>query len=592
MSLPRLRARTSEQAAAASIQTEWTGTATVDHGNAGFISFKTSRVELTATGSARISVIRHGGFSGAVSVDIATAGTTGDIGMTSGVHFTAMSETVSYADGEAGEKYIDVTVGSSPGAGLHLFIIEMTNATGGVTIHHPLMHVYLDNGGVNTSATSITSATQSTLETTINAASAGDLIYMRDTSGVYSYNNRTTGQSYGGTFINFTGGTKTAPIVIAAYPGETPVIDQLYYGTDDGAGEDTTVGFYINAGDYLHFRGIEITKCLNSGILSSETAHIIGTVVEDCHIHHLGNVDTFYDGSNALYSSNVNGSDNIGGVRLDGAVDPIVRENSIHEMYYSKAASNNIDAVAAGLNSGVHGYDCRTPWVHNNDMHTLRSGVFDKRPHQTSGVGRHVHDNYFTLIELYAFEMGVAGGGSLGGHDFFYHHNVAILDATTGSDVCSCFPYYRGDVTEQPDGLHIYNNVQVGGKWLMAAETITGVTIHSNICRDLSNNIVMNADATYTYNNQLNYCDYNDWNNIGSIIFWLKPTQYTTLAAWRAAYPTDTQLDNDAGENSIDTAPTFVSEGAENYATTTGVTIGTGRFSRDMGIGTTMVGQS
>ena len=595
--------RSADQSAAldTAVTTVWNDLAVDDdHGNAGYITFSTSRVEMSSTGNAQIAVERVAGFAGAVSVDLSTYNTTGDIAMNSTTHFTAVtSKTISFADQEAGKKYINVAVTTAPAAGLHMLGVTMDTAVGGVGIRHSECHVYFDDGGLNTSATSVTSATASTLETTINAAAAGDLIYVRDTSGVYTYNNRTGGEAYGGYTITNTAGLKTAPIIVRNYPGESPVIDQVNAGTSDTLGNNVTVGFLVRATTkYMHIGGIEIKNCRHCGVIYGGVNN--NNVVEDSHIHDLAKLAI----GNYTLSSH---ADNIGGVRIDDCVDFIGRNNEIHNIYDPRTGtgtSNPFDAEPYSLHSGYHGYRPKNAWIEHNKLYNVNDGIYHKQPHQlvTGGAdGHHVNNNWFYNIIDYGVHISTAGSGAEPSHNILVHNNVAELDNTTGTDVALVGLIYAGDIITQPTGMTIWNNTQIGGDWLYYMRTMSGVNAYNNILDGVKNNIAIEADNLYsaTWNNQIIYHDWNDYYNITSTGFTTRRNgtakTYTSLATWQTAYSVDTNtdtLDADPDANAITTVPTYVNSGTKDFRTTSGNTFETGRFGRSIGIGSEVVGVS
>ena len=595
------------------VTTLWTGTDTGNTlGSAGYITFVNSRVEMSATGNAQIIVERVAGGAGAVGINLSTYNTTGDIAMNSTTHFTAVTgKTVSWANGEMGQKSINVVVGTAPAAGLHMFGVTMDTATGGASIKHPECHVYFDDGGVNTSATSVTSATQSTLQTTINAASAGDLIYARDTSGVYTYNVRNGTNNYSGYTITNTAGIKTAPIIVANYPGESPVIDQNYADADDAGGLDITVGVLFTDGvDYVHIKGFEIKECKATGVMFDQgaTVRMNYNVIEDCNIHDCANWDAAnYIGSNAY--------DNIGGVRLDHSTGTIVRNNNIHEIYTPGSTSNPINSVLFGLNNGIHGFYVETAWVENNTFDSLKSSMYRKQAINTAGGGEgfdFVRNKSTNLTNSVIF-MGLTGSGNEPGINDLIRDNESVLDHSLDPNICLIRAVYlAGEPLSQPKGLTVTGNTQVGGDALWYLQMFEDVVAYNNVISSSENNLSMQAcgtdvsptsylnDAATLSNSQITFMDYNCWYNQTSTFFTMRrygttPKNYTLLTGtggWDecVSVASETDVDADPDTNSIATAPTYVSSGTGDYRTTSGVTVATGRFSRDMGIGSELVG--
>ncbi len=607
------------------VKSNWTAITNNKHGNAGYITFTTSRINVSKTGTTKIMVERVAGFLGAVSVNLSTYSTTGDITMTSGTHFTPLKDiTINFADGEVGQKYVELLINTSPGAGLHMLGVSMESPTGGVKVRHPEMHIYFDDGGVNTAATIVTADNPADLETNINAATAGTLIYAR--AGTYTYNKRTSGQQFGGYTITNSNGTKTAPIIISAYPSESPVIDQVYANASDGFGSDVTVGFLINDGTkYIHIKGFEIKNTLYTSIMFHPNAatYNTGIVIEDNHLHDAGNANISNYDVDFVAGTNENKAnsrtDNIGGIRLDRSIGAIIRNNSIHDIYSARttgALSNPFNSQPYSLHSGIHGYDHKEAWLHNNTIHTVGKGIFYKNASQAVAGGEdglHIHNNDFNNVQQVAIEIGVQGGGVEPAHNFLIHNNLATLDASLSSDVSLVRVIYRGDTVSQSKGLAIWNNTQIGGDMIFYTQTIEGILHYNNVLYGLDNTLALEADGNvfsptkYLYGssteiskNQLDYSDYNCYSNIKSFNALLNRSSpsskgYTTLSGvngWDTALSVggESDLNQDPDVNSIETTPTFLNASTRDYRTIAGVTFGTGRFSRDIGIGSELTG--
>jgi len=570
----------------------WTATATVKHSNSdNLLSFVTPHIVISSTQTVKIQVSRPAGLNGACSVTIQSFNVTGDCATLSGTHYTALSQVVAFADGETGIKEVDLVVTNMAAAGLHLIGVEMVSPSNCI-VHHPRVYVHLDDGGVNTSATSVTSAIQSTLEETINAASAGTLIYMRDTSGAYTYNNRTDSQSDGGNTVNTRNGTQSAPIIIAGYPGESPVIDQENAGTHDGSGVDDCAGFYlIGSSHFVWFMDIEITNTSTSGILSkSGPLFPDGLNVIRCHIHDLAN--QLNEGKNW---------DNLSAIRLDDASNLVVFDCSIHNIYDPNLSSNPIDSVPLGLHAGIHGYRLEASWIVNNTFDVCSRHIYHKRASMqdpgTPRIGHHISRNLFLRCSTAVIYIGVQGGGDTPAKDIIVEHNVAVQTVGPTTDFVRIV--YKSDVIAQPTGLFVFNNTVIGGYNLFYAQTMEEIVSYSNVIQSSSSVIQLEQDLTY--NTSLEYSDYNMMNNISAGDSKIAITDrnggantYSSLSAWNDAFNVDSdpQLARDMDENSIETAPTFTDSANDDYTTTTGNTQGAGRFSRDIGIGSVVVGSS
>ena len=80
---------------------------------AGFFEFNETFTKVSKNvGTALIAVKRFGGVNGPVSVNVATSNTTA----IAGTHYTATTDTLNWADGETGEKTVNVPIAATPSA--------------------------------------------------------------------------------------------------------------------------------------------------------------------------------------------------------------------------------------------------------------------------------------------------------------------------------------------------------------------------------------------------------------------------------------------------------------------------------------------
>lgn len=106
---------------------------------------------------------------------------------------------------------------------------------------------------------------------------AGDVVYLMD--GTYdTWYDVGGGWGYRIFMTRFVDGTAVAPIVIKAYPGETPIIDGS--GGTAPAGERTMV--QIEGSDHVHFEGIEFANSLGNGIYYESA---VGAKLSNLYFH-------------------------------------------------------------------------------------------------------------------------------------------------------------------------------------------------------------------------------------------------------------------------------------------------------------------
>jgi len=571
--------------------TLWTDTTDFDHDFAGILQFKTSREIVSGTATVRVYVERVFGYSGAISCSIQTVATTGDCRMTAGTHFTAVSDTVSFSDQQAGTKYVDISITATGGVGLNYLLVTLSSATGGALLRNPEMQIYVDDGGVNPNATLITGGAN--IQTAVNAGSAGDLFYCR--AGTYTYNGRVGGQAAGGYTLS-TSGTASAKVMVMAYPSESPIIDMEY----DRADNDQAVAGFVLLGDHILIGGFEVRNGLGAAIVQKDSAtssfNNVGLIIENCNIHDLGNPAdpaTAYGGG---LSAN-GGAENLGCIRLDYSVGAVIRYSNLHHTYDFRTnglESNNVDSVLADMHAGIHGFKVKETWIHSNDFHSVDKAIYQKGANTAQDFGHRVHNNYFYDINEISCDLGNGGAGESGCKYVAFYNNLSVL----GSWASTIGFTQIETILDAQDAL-IYNNTTVGGDTFLSINGITDVTMHSNLLDNvLTQGLSVTAQNQADWPNaDIEYMDYNAHSNGGAGTYHVitarssgADNQYANITAMRGAYPSDAQITRDAEENSNELAPTYVNSGTGDYRTTVGNTINAGRFGRTIGIGSEIVG--
>lgn len=591
---------------------QWSAVAADNFGKTGSVEFIHSRIDMTGPGRATINVKRHEGAQGAVSFRISSFDITGACAMSSPNNYGALNEVVNFTDGEVGVKSVELNITSVPTTGLHKIGLQITESTLSLRVKQQYAYIYIDDGGVNPGFTIIDTSTGNVgniadvvstsaaavdanmqgapigeivvgdIAAAINTASAGDGIYLR--GGSYFDNRRISGRDRAGVYIN-NAGTAAAPITLASYPGEVAVLDQQYSDCSDQAGAFWVSGFTFNTtAAHIHFQKLEITRAVVSGFnINTAGAHHI--IIEECHIHNIRSKNS---------SSKTGARDNIAAIRMDACTDNVYRRCKIHDIYSETSTSNPFTAVAAGLHSGIHGYRCARELVEECTIYNVGKANFLKAPNSALNDGRYIHRCFFYNVADTCFEIGVAGSGSPAGFNSAFHDNLALLNAATASDVSCVRVIFRGDVTMQPDGLFISGNTQVGGDMLFYTQTMTTVVAYNN---NVSNTELCIAieDNIRTYKNELRFCDFNNWHNQTVYRFITGRSgsnlNYTGIANWASAdFNADPVLARSVAGNSLSMNPNFVS--ASDYRTLGGPLVGTGLYSRDIGIGNLIVGEN
>ena len=168
------------------------------------------------------------------------------------------------------------------------------------------------------------------------AVQAGELIYVRGGTYLFAEQQMLTGKS----------GTADAPIRVWAYPGELPVLSRA-----EGYAANYGVHF---SGDYVHFKGLELTGYAQKPVDEGGGNVSSGMVVEDASHNVFERLDSHHNGH---------------GMRIEGASDDnLVLNCDFHHNQdpyttpdiYGNADGLEIAYIPAGLSNTVRG--CRFWW--------------------------------------------------------------------------------------------------------------------------------------------------------------------------------------------------------------------------------------
>jgi hypothetical protein len=598
----------------------WTATAPYDFGLEGAVQFESSNFELTSAENVRIYVERNEGASGAASVDVSTVDVTGDCAMTAGTNYTAVTnETLSWADGEIGTKSVVVNINSTPTVGLHLIKLTLTNASTNLRIKNATAWIAIDDGGINPNATVITTSTSNQgnvaniengngdgltypayrtgtaagnivvgdIAGTVNAASAGDLIYLR--GGEYLDNRRTTGQDHAGVEIT-NGGTSAAPITVQGYPGESPVIDQQFCFNDDISGIEACCGIFIrNSASHLHFRDFEIRDTSFCGIMTDPNGtdgSMTDIVFSNLVIHNMRSPN-----------SASQGRDNVAAIRLDNTADVIVYNCELYQVYGGQLTSNPIDSVPRGMGGGVHSYDALRGWVHQCSIYDVRSCVQAKQAPATCPEYYTIHNNLMYEFVDYGHEINTSGGSNPAPNNISFFRNVCETAESYGTENEAVGPSLSG-ANEQADGLFVYENTVYGADFAMASVGMSGIYFYSNNIDTCGRGWSVDFHTERTSLSKMEYEDYNNFSGLTQTTKWYISRNDasietpTTLAGLQAV----TQTTHDCLANTpamfandTETSPTYQNAAADDYRTTNMLT--SGFAGRPQGIGNATVGR-
>lgn len=214
------------------------------------------------------------GASAAISADYEVIGS---CRMVAGVNFTAVSGTISFSEGEFGWKSITIPIASIP-TGFSMLTVKLTTTAGfSNTVRNQYSHIKFENGdtpdatidsigievnnvtGNDTTGDGTTSAPYASITKAFaEAESSGNhLIRVKSTGTPYKDQSKTSGAISGGVNCYDIDGSESSPIIVTAYAGERPIIDQEFDDTvPSGAG---ICGFYISGSSHIFINRFYIT---------------------------------------------------------------------------------------------------------------------------------------------------------------------------------------------------------------------------------------------------------------------------------------------------------------------------------------------
>ena len=546
----------------------------------GYIAFDVPVIYHNTTASSiPVRLVRREGDNGNVTINVSASERFNEQDI-----LVTTSQSVTFLEGEYvkditftltdkvlnGECHVQLTINSGP-------ILARFNEVNTVAI--------VDTGTIQSTGSVLTDPANDSIQ---SALAEGKVVYLRtgtwNEAGINEYDQQgPEGNSAAYCYVG------TSNTVIRNYPGESPIMGTtLDWGNREpsggAAGDPASVGkyaFYVSQCDYVHIYGLEFTDRM--GIFVREWAVPPVQGVNDqfyCHFHS----NHFHD---------IYGPDNTGAIRLDDALQSVVFNNKIHNIYDSRLTaetSNGIDAENRNMHSGIHGYRPRECYIYQNTFYSVGRGVYRKDPQRLGATYKShaILRNLFYDMQLHAMEYNYAGVSLLyqdnGG---LIAENINISHATQLSNLI------KVDQHDGPASGHdfkIYNNVAIGGSdQYMTIRSTTDVQVWNNYSS--VGGILIQSDGINPEGNEVIYMDYNGFLD-GSTAKWSMDlyvagqTVITGLANWQAANyaSATTTVISTADDNSISGAPLFTDAANKDFTLQVGSPyIATGRYGDDIG---------
>jgi hypothetical protein len=321
--------------------------------------------------------------------------------------------------------------------------------------------------------------------------------------------------------------------------------------------------------DYVTIRKLEVRNADQvSGLVNFTGADSFkGAIVEYCYLHGVNRSDNDNGALIQLFNEEFGGTYN---------TDVIIRHCIFEDVPGNGSSHPNAACIQSFHSPGVT--------IYRNSFTGAAAGIFQKgQPYTMDAAGGWtIRDNVFFGLRANAVLLSIQGAGQAGHYEGTRIYNNLIYDG---------FGIYCAvsDMAEQSTDIQIYQNTFaedcVGG---VAFNAITNFQFHSNACACTTERVVTEGPSN-GFDNSILLCDYNAHytvqGNTWATNRYSSQVTYSSLAAWRAAYPSNPELLADADENSITftTLASVFSNAASRDYTAIGALVGAGKDGVDIG---------
>lgn len=550
---------------------------------AGRIGFYMQQSELSTTGTHVFYVQRTHGTSGAVGVSYQSSGDT----------HTTTSGTLSWADGEADIKAVQVPVPTKSANGDHRIILTLSSPTGGAVLHQGTDTIamgVIDDGTIATSNAIFIDAYAGTdgsgtegspynnwTSVRNNLASSTRYVYIKNYLNPSETGSGATAPSGTGDGYHFeVKGTTVATtqraseadrLYIRNWPGFEGGID----GTKDRSGNTITQatnggGFKCDDDaddicEYVTFRGLTLKNIHTTGLANTK-AYGIRIKANSGNLHErIGVERCTFDGMTASATSST------------AAVYGECQSGGSGHYVWACNFDNQLNDGGVDKQWGVE-YFGGIHIVNQKNTFNRCAGIYEKETPTAAQVG---YQNSFNhLIE------GSLRTGSQGSNQYSDYHITQsnLLDNNVTYDSVSPIHYDNDNALGDVDGLWATGNVIYSPQTLSNRgafdfrRTVNNVVMFNNIIQD--HRVMTRYDQVSNESEYQNYnCYYQDTDT--GTMFEYNATNYANLAA----HVSGTTFD----DNSIDTDPQFTNPATDDFTLGgSSPCAGTGLSGTDMGL--------
>lgn len=346
------------------------------------------------------------------------------------------------------------------------------------------------------------------------AAQAGDTVLV--TAGTYTTVSTTTacgsGARYNVALNPVNSGTTGNPITFRASGTVTVLLGASYAGPTIGS----------NARDYIVWDGFTINEAIAPGASCADTGPVV----------------LYLNTGSQIINSSITGtyrawSDNYVGVRLDFAINPVVRNNTI------TAITCNFRTNCAG----VMLYDTQGAIIEHNDISNCATGIYVKGDHEGDAYPQQnntVRFNRLHDITSHGVGLGAANGTNV-------YQNI-IKGVSIGVRFYDFGAPQSSNITIQ-NNTFIATNAGESGISYAGTTNISNARIFNNIFYSSYGetvNIGLSALGSSSYEHNM-YFGYNAWGSVAGA--------QRTFATWRGTFLQDSATPAGSTSN-----PSFVNE--------------------------------
>lgn len=531
------------------------------------------------------------GETGSISTTVSTFASLNTV---AGTHFTSVSQTLTWADGQIGWQKVSIPILAIPSS---FGLVGITCS--GSYAYRPTSWIWLQGGardanakylitsnGVNVSGNTSGSGTlaspwQSLQYAVGQMGTSGGILYVQ-ANGVHTEWSGTAGSGSGPQISNVC--SNTAPLVIMPDPNNTSVVE-----FDQGSTAGGTAILYSNAnGPTFASTATSVWlcgfHCYRGNVSFYGSTQCVDCVVWQCDIDN--------------FSSS---GDDAGGLRADNSKYFIGQDLHIHEHYSTQAGtSNSYTSVAAELIEGFQSFYAVGPSLAHCNIGIVQYAVMEKQASNTTTD----FSVDVTHCLGYKLEQGTGGGGNfvcLPVQGAAYNNAIirySVYDGSNDLAIAGGLVYAPGS-TAQSGYVDIVNCVVIASGTLGGGGggSITNLTntdhfrIFNCISQDSSYDEIIVAAPSSGLASQLEYSNWNMYVNgskTWAIGYGGTETTYNPLSNWQTA-ASGTYLEyssQDINSTATTTTPSYANLSANNYR----INNSGGRGNRPIGVGAEGVG--